>query len=167
MTVYDIIAKYGKGKGENQMWESVKYISDFIEPMENSHPEEYWKFIKGLYATIAGKHYNEEFAIWQVKQMFFEDQSGKIHKAPYWTTEEVEEMYEANRSKLPANYNFWDFYVAINMIKSDLYCLLMNWFKDSNNDRQITDKLIELTVNYFNDKDAPYPDTKIWCYFNR
>lgn len=164
MTVYDIIAKYGKGKGENQMWESVKYISDFIEPMEKSHPEEYWKFIKGLYATIAGKHYNEEFAIWQVNQMYFENKNGKVHKAPYWTTEEVKEVYESIKSKIPQVYNCWDFYVALNMIKSDNYCLLQGWFTDNSN---IDDKIIEMTINYFNDKDAPYPDSKIWCYFNK
>lgn len=39
MTIYDIVSKYGKGKGESQMWDSVKYISDFIEPMKNSHKE--------------------------------------------------------------------------------------------------------------------------------
>lgn len=164
MTIYDIVSKYGKGKGESQMWESVKYISDFIEPMKNSHKEEYWKFIKGLYASIAGKHYNEEFAEWQVEQMYFIDRTGNMHKAPYWTKETIKEIYERVKSKIPAVYNCWDFYVTLNMIKSDNYCMLKEWFPE---EESLDEKLIEMAVNYLNDKDAPYPDTKIWCYFNR
>lgn len=163
MTIYDIVSKYGKGKGESQMWDSVKYISDFIEPMKNSHKEEYWRFIKGLYASIAGKHYNEEFAEWQVEQMYFEDKKGNIHKAPYWTKDKIKEVFETIKNKIPSTYNCWDFYVTLNMIKSDNYCMLKDWFP---NEEELDSKFIDMAINFLNDIDYENNKCKIWSYFN-
>ena len=68
MKIYDVVKKYGAGKGEATMWESVKYISDALEPMKESNPEWYWKLVKGMYASMNVKHFNEEFGKWQVEQ---------------------------------------------------------------------------------------------------
>ena len=59
-------------------------------------------------------------------------------------------------------YNRWDFDVTMNMIKSDYYPLLRKWFPE---DKNLDDKIVELTINWLNDDDNPFGDAKIWCYF--
>ena len=164
MKIYDVVKKYGAGKGEATMWESVKYISDALEPMKESNPEWYWKLVKGMYASMNGKHFNEEFGKWQVEQMHFKDKSGAIHKAPYWSDETIKSVYEAHKNKMN-NYPFWDFYVTLNMMKADNYCMLKGWYPNTN-DEELDAKIIEMAINYLNDDDAPNPQTKIWSYFN-
>ena len=164
MKLYDVVKKYGTGKGEATMWESVKYISETLEPMKDAHPDKYWKLVKGVYALINGKHFNEEFGKWQVEQMHFKDKSGGIHKAPYWTDDAIKSVYEAHKSKMN-NYPMWDFYVTINMMKADNYCMLKRWYQDAT-DEELDAKFIEMAINYLNDDDAPNPQTKIWSYFN-
>jgi len=48
------------------------------------------------------------------------------------------------------------------MIKSDYYPLLKRWFPE---EKDLDEKIIELTVNWLNDDDNPFGDSKIWCYF--
>ena len=85
MTVYDLVKKYGKGKGEAVMWESTRMMSDALKPMKETHPDEYWKLIKEMYALMCGPHFDEDFGRWQIGQMHFTDKMGKIHHAPFWT----------------------------------------------------------------------------------
>lgn len=165
MKLYDLIKKYGTGKGEATMWESVKFMSEIIEKIKETNEAEYWKIVKGMYATMVGKHYNEEFGIWQVEQMYYKDKNGSMHKAPYWTEEKLKSIYETHKAKIPAVYNFWDFYVAINMTKADNYCMLTEWHPNTSDD-EIDAKIVQMAINYFNDEDAPHPQTKIWSYFN-
>ena len=73
MDYYDLIKTYGAGKGEKVMWMATKRISDFIEPMKEANKEAYWKMIKSTYADMCGPHYNEEFAMWEIEQMYFKD----------------------------------------------------------------------------------------------
>lgn len=164
MKLYDLIKKYGSGKGESTMWKSVKFLSDAIEPMKDAHPEKYWQIVKGTYASMNGKHFNEEFAEWQVEQMHFTDKNGNLHKAPYWSADKVKTIYEAHKSRIP-DYNCWDFYVTMNMVKADNYCMLKMWFPNTNED-ELDSKLAEMAINYLTDPDAPHLKTKIWSYFN-
>lgn len=163
MKLFELIKKYGVGKGESTMWKSIEYISNELEQMKDTHPEKYWKIVKGMYASMMGEHYNEEFAEWRVEQMYFEDKNGNMHKAPYWSDEKVKSIYEGNKHKLPQEYNCWDFYVTLNMMKADNYCMLKDWFTNASED-EIDVKLVCMTINYLNDDDAPHPESKIWNY---
>lgn len=53
--------------------------------------------------------------------------------------------------------------VALNMIKSDNYLLLKEWFPETN----VQDKILEMTINWLNDEDNPYGDHKVWGYFKK
>ena len=61
-------------------------------------------------------------------------------------------------------YNKWDFEVALNMIKSDNYPLLKEWFPD---EKDLMGRILELTINWLNDEDNPYGDAKVWGYFKK
>lgn len=166
MKIIDLVKKYGVGKGESAMWKSIEYISDVLEPMKKTNPEQYWKIVKGMYASMVGEHYNEEFAEWRVEQMYYEDKNGGKHKAPYWSQEKIKHIYEENKHRIPSEYNCWDFYVTMNMVKSDHYCMLKDWFPNTS-EEEMNNKLVCMTINYLNDADAPYAKTKIWSYLEK
>lgn len=162
MNLYNLTKEYGKGKGESVMWATMEVVSQALE--RNLSQEEYQKILKKVYCIVEGGHYNEHFAEEKVAEMFYTE-NGKNVYAPYWTVSQVEEIYLTVKNKLIANYNMWDFYVAINMIKSDNILLLKKWFPEDT-EEQIEEKIIELTMNWLNDKDNPYGDKKVWGYFN-
>ena len=167
MTYYDLIKKYGAGKGEQAMWASTKRVSDYLTSLKDTNPKEYWKLLKATYADMCGKHFDEHFAKWQIEQMYYTDKEGRKHYAPYWNDDDMKKVYEANKSKLETNaYNMWDFAVTMNMIKSDNCILLHKWFPNASDDEMLS-RLIDLSVNWLNDKDNPFGDgVKVWCYFN-
>ena len=58
------------------------------------------------------------------------------------------------KNEIPSAYNMWDFYVALNMIKSDHCNLFRKWWNGAS-DSEIEKRYIEATVNYLNDEDNP------------
>lgn len=164
MNYYELIKEYGANKGEKAMWVATKMVSDYIKPMNGSDPEGYWRLMKDTYAAMCGKHYNEEFAMWQIENMHFKDKKGEVHHAPHWTKSEYKSAYESMKSKLRnSNYNMWDFAVTIEMIYSDDYCLYKEWWPDASQE-VIESKVVDAAINYLNDDDDT--DGKIWKRFN-
>lgn len=158
MELYELIEKYGKGKGEPVMWESTKLVSDFIKPMKETNKKEYWKLMRQVYGLMSGGHYNEEFANHDVSQIAYTGKDGKSHAGAYWTCEQIE---EATRGmQFPSGVTKWDKYVAFNAMKSDL-C-------KSFDDEQILKAAYDF---YFMDEDwsdisgRSGSPTKVWEYF--
>lgn len=147
--IKDIIEKYGSST------ETVNVLIDSLE--KHLTEEEYEELCKQIYESTQGHHFDECFAKKQIQKMFYTDVDGK-HFAPYW--DDITPIYSVNKRKLTNDYNKWDFEVTMNMIKSDMYPLLRQWFPD---DKNLNDKIIELSINWLNDED--YPDHKIWNYF--
>lgn len=164
MDYFELIKEYGSGKGEKVMWQATKRISDFIKPMKETNPNEYWGLIKDTYADMCGNHYNEDFAIWEIEQMYFKDKKGEVHHAPHWNKEQYKKTYDANKSRLKnSSYNVWDFAVTLEMIYSDNICMYKEWWENAS-DAQLEEKVADAVVNYLNDDDDT--DGKIWCRFN-
>ena len=162
MTLYDLTKKYGSGKGEEMMWKTVEVISEAVET--SMEPEAKEQLMRDVYGKMSGGHYNEEYAIEDVAKMFYKDSNGKEIHAPYWTVQQVKDVYDTISGKIP-DYTFWDFYVTLQMIKADNCPLLMRWFPNSTADER--DKmLIEMAINWLADPDYPYPGEKIWRYLN-
>ena len=161
-TIYEMTKMYGTGKGESMMWDTVRAISDAVE---ESMPEEDLDHLKReMYEMMAGKHYDEFFAKEAVGKMFYVDSSGTQHMGPYWTDDSVRGIYDQVKSDIRP-YNFWDFYVTLNMVASDNHNLMRKWFpgeEGSDMDR----RYVAMAVNWLNDPDSMHKDCKIWCYLN-
>lgn len=149
--IYDLIKKYGSSE------DTMKVLSEMLE--DHLSKEEYEELSKDIYESTQGKHFDEEFAKKQISKMYYEE-NGVRHYAPYW--EDTSTIYGASKRKLECPYNKWDWDVAMNMIKSDYYPLLKKWFP---NEEDYLDKIIDLTINWLNDEDNPFGESKIWCYF--
>ena len=162
MHLYDLTKQYGKGKGEGMMWSTVEIIS---EAVEHSMPEEEkHHLMREIFAMMNGGHYDDMFAREDVAKMYYTDNRGVKYDAPYWTDSDIRAVYDSVRGDIQ-NYNYWDFYVALNMIKSDNCALLSKWFPDQTPEQRDT-KLVEMTINWLNDPDYSHPDAKIWYYLN-
>ena len=164
MSTKDLIKKYGEGKGTDAMWKSVDMISEVLD--EKLTPEEMECLEKKMYAMMMGEHYDEYFAKKQVAQMFYTDKQGVKHEAPYWTDDDVKTVWASVRPKIAGGYTMWDFYVALNMIKSDNYNMLLRWFPNAT-DADMTAKMVDMAVNWLNDEDDPSDGVKVWYYFNK
>lgn len=163
MNFYELIHKYGKGKGEDTMWKSVRILSEMMDELKESHPEKYWKMLKDTYASMCGPHFNEDFGMWQIEQMYFKDKNGNIHHAPNWTKEQYRQAYEAHKIRL-GDYTCWDFAVTIEMLYTDNACLLRSWFPSAS-EEEIKNKAIDLAIAYLDDIDDD-EGGKVWHRFN-
>ena len=150
MNMYDLIKKYGTGKGEDKMWQSVAILSEAIEPMKDTDKEAYWCILRKMYGVMGDGHYNEEFAMYDVSQIMYTNRRGEKRMGAYWTVEQVEEATKAY--PFPTGVNKWDKYVAANLAYSDL----CKKFEDA----QILDAMYLL---YFADEDW-HGSTKVWDY---
>lgn len=147
------------------IWVSLKRLSDALAPMMDAHPEEYWHLLKCMYYDMCGGHYNEEFAEWQIYQMYYKDAQGVEHKSPFWTMEKAIEIYKTIKSKIPSQYNEWDFAVTLSMVYSDNICMYKKWW-DGASDEILMQKVIDSAVNYLDDSDDKTHE-KIWNRFHK
>ena len=161
MNLYDLTKKYGGGKGEGTMWSTLSLVSDAVESMP---PSEKNALVRKVYGVMSGKHYNEEFAREDIAKMYYKDADGIKHYAPYWPDEALHSLYEAHKSEIPG-YNFWDWAVTMNMIKSDYCQLLSEWFPDDDEETR-NERIVRLAINWLDDEDNPFGQSKIWCYLN-
>ena len=152
MNLYDVIVKYGKGKGENVMWESTKIVSGFIEPMKETHKDQYWCLMRKVYGVMSNGHYNQEFAEYDVENIEYTNKKGERKSGAYWTIEQVEEATKA--LAFHSSVNKWDKWVAFNVMRSDL-C----------KDMEDADIIKATYAFFFKDEDwANNSSTKIWDY---
>lgn len=163
MTIKELIKKYGEGKGEATMWQSVEMISEWLDAKMSEEERECME--RKMYALMQGRHYDEYFAKQQVGKMFFTDKQGEKHQAPYWTDDQVKQVWTAYKNKVMTDAGFWDFYVALNMTKADNCVLFRSWWPDAD-EALMTQRIAEATVNWLNDEDAPQGDARVWGYFN-
>lgn len=152
MELYELIEKYGKGKGESAMWETTRLVSDFIKPMKETNKKEYWNLMREVYGIMSGGHYNEEFALHDVAQIEYTDKDGKAHIGAYWTCEQIE---TATRGMtFPSGTTKYDKFVALNSFWADT-CKVLT-------EEQIIKAAYQF---YFADEDFPKErGAKIWCY---
>ena len=162
MNMYEMIEAYGRGKGEEKMWESIEVISDAVE--KDMDEESRHRLMRKVYCVMSGGHYNEEFAREDVSRLCFADMSGRKHYGPYVTEEKAETIYNQVKGNIP-HYNMWDWYVTLNMVMSDSSNLLHRWFPDLS-DEQLEKHYVELALNWLDDEDNPYGMQKVWSYMN-
>lgn len=160
MTLYELIKKYGSDKGSDVMWKAAEFVSNYMSKLGD---EDYKRMIHDLAGFLLGGHYDEYFADEQVSNMYY-TYNGARYTGPFVQKEKVLQTYERLRSRIK-DYNKWDFYVTVQMIYSDNYALLRDWFQNVS-DEELYNKVCELAINWLDDDDNPFGNKKIWCYFN-
>lgn len=160
MSIYSILKEGLRGEGSDKMWCITKILSDSIDEFVPDKQKD--ALASKVYYSINGGHFNKEFADKAIARFYYIDRNKVRHDAPYWTEPEVKSLYEVIRNKIPS-YNFHDFEVTLNMVKSDNCNKLRKWFPNST-EEEMTNRLVEEAVNYLDDDDNPYGTEKIWKY---
>ena len=102
-----------------------------------------------------GPHFTEECALKAVSKMHNSDGT----KGAHWDLAQATKVAEQYGVNLKTDkYNKYDWYVALNMIRSDYYKFVFTTF-NSDNIRYF----VELTKAFLNDEDAD--EGKMWYYF--
>lgn len=161
MTLCELTKKYGEGKGEAMMWKTIKVVSDAVEA--NMDDEAKKSLMREVLGAMSDGHYSEESAMADIETMYYKDATGKIHYAPLWTKEAVEDLFEKHKSEIP-DYNKWDFFVTMNMLGTDNWCMLKKWFPNDD-DTNTSLKIADMAVTWLKDEDWP-TKTKIWDYIS-
>lgn len=138
------------GKGEQAMWRSVEYFSEYLEELRDTDPKKYWEVMRGTSESINGNHYTEPLAKLDVEDMHSCDESDKEHKGEYWSCDDVvEAMADKRFSKETTK---WDIYVACNALWHDLRNVLDD------------EKILECAYAFFFKDEDWQGDGKIWTY---
>lgn len=93
------------------------------------------------YEKEHGPHFNEEYARKAVMKMENEDGT----RGPHWSLEETTTLASQYGIALGSKFNRYDWFVALNMVYSDYYRVIMN-ITGSNNTK-ITDTNLGLTIS--------------------
>lgn len=155
-----------KFKGsEETMWASIALVSELLDEMVEKHPDlkdRYWAFMRDQHEAMAGRHFNEAYAKWQVSQMHHKGSDGMEYRGEHWPIEATNSVRAKYPNKIPSEYNEWDVYVALNASYHD-FCA---WAKKKFSD-QAEAEIIELALAFwFLDEDWE-GNTKVWDYFRK
>lgn len=136
---------------EKLMWESVDSLSEMLCVIKREHPDMYWAFLREQHGVLYKKHYDQEFAEWDVSQISYTDKAGNPKHGAHWSVEQVESA--TAHMKFPIGTTKWDKYVAFNAAYAD-FCKKFD-------EAQVLDIAFSF---YFADEDWG-TTTKIWEYY--
>lgn len=145
---------------EKTMWASIESVSALLEKIKEEHPDLYWSFLREQHEAMVGHHFNESYAKWQVEKMHHKGMDGTEYKGAHWTIEQTNSVLNGMRSKIPAAYNEWDFYVALNASYHD-FCKAAKKHLPEKADELIIDLAVAF---WFDDEDWPNK-SKVWDYY--
>lgn len=106
------------------------------------------------YEMEHGPHFDEEMARKAVSKMENEDGS----RGPHWSLEETTTLANQHGINLNGRFNRYDWYVALNMIYSDYYKVIVN-IANTNSVRHF----VEFAKAWLADKDVD--EGKMWYYY--
>lgn len=106
------------------------------------------------YEAEHGPHFDEEMARKAVSKMENEDGS----RGQHWSIEETTSLANQHGIRMDEKFNKYDWYVALNMVYSDYYRVIVN-MTNSNNPKHF----VELAKAWMCDKDIE--EGKMWYYY--
>ena len=145
-----------------KMWASVEMVDALLEEMREHHPQRYWQMLRDTHELFYGKHFDKEYAEWQVERMYHKDKNGITHRGEHWSREQTNAVMASYKSTLPSEVTPCDFYVALNTQWHDYVELMRELFA---NEEEVEKAIIEGAVRFwFQDEDWDGND-KVWAYF--
>lgn len=147
---------------DNVMWRNVEMWDKHLEEMREHHSDKYWEIMRNTHELMYGKHFDKEYAEWEVEQMHHKSPDGKVYKGEHWSYEQTTEVMQKYKAKLSSEITPCDFYVALNTQWHDYICWAMEHFP---NESDAENAIIEMAVRFWFMDDDWEGNTKVWCYF--
>ena len=161
MDFVELIKKYQEQSTPEEMLEVTKVIGKFVA--RHASEEDMHKLHRDIYGIVSGGHFDKYFADKAIAKMYYVDEDGKKHHAPFYTDEEVREAFELCKDDV-SDYTIHDFAVTLNMVRSDNNRFLEKYAKSADHMKSM---VIDMTVEWLQDEDSPHADNKIWWYINK
>ena len=163
---YDMVkANFNKLRNdEGVMWGSIDLMDGLLEEMAEHHKERYWKVLRDTHELMYGKHFDKEYAEWQVERMHHKSPDGKVYKGEHWPMEQTSEVMQKYRGKISAEITPGDFYVALNTQWHDYICWAKEHFP---NEADAENAIIEMAVRFWFMDDDWEGNDKVWVYFRK
>lgn len=150
--------KMGLGT-EKKMEKSVEHISEFMCEMMPIHPDKYWHFMRKEFGNLFDGHYNKAFAEYDVEEMHHKDKIGKIYEGEHWSITDIRKA----GLKVPAPYNEWDLYVALNGEYHDS-CEGLKERHPEWTEEKIDNEIIHSAMDFYFMDDDWSGKRKVWDY---
>jgi len=160
MDFVELIQKYQEEATPEQMLEITKVIGKFVA--KHATEEDLHHLYKDIYGVISEGHFDRHFAEDAINRMYYEDESGAKHHAPFFTDAEVKEVFDLNKDDI-SDYTIHDLAVTMNMLRSDNNRFLEKYAKNTS---EVKEMVSCMAIEYLQDPDAPHPTCKIWNYIN-
>lgn len=160
MNFVELIQQYQKGTTPEQMLAVTKVIGEFVT--SHATEEEMCSLSKDIYGIIGEGHFDRYFAKDAIGKMYYEEENGTKHYGPFFTDEEVKEVFDLNKDDI-SDYTIHDLAVTMNMLRSDNNRFFERYAK---NTTEMKAMVTCMAIEYLQDPDAPYPTQKIWRYVN-
>lgn len=160
MNFVELIQQYQEGTTPEQMLAVTKVIGEFVA--DHASEEEMYRLSKDIYGIIGEGHFDCYFAKDAIGKMYYEEEGGTKHYGPFFTDEEVKEVFDLNKDDI-SDYTIHDLAVTMNMLRSDNNRFFERYAK---NTTEMKAMVTCMAIEYLQDPDAPYPTQKIWRYVN-
>lgn len=147
----EIIKKNWKSGSEEIMNKSVDMVAELLEEMKDVCPNKYWHFIRKQQGLMSGGHYDEEFARYDVKQMYHVDKRGNKVEGEHWSMEQARQVMQENG--IGGKNTVEDVYVGLNAFWHDL-----------GEELEESEVIKSAIAFWFKDSDFPKSVGKIWWY---
>lgn len=118
--MYRKMLETAKAKGvtsEQAMWSSIEDFEMMLCKIKEVDPAMYWDFIHRQHKALYKGHYDEEFAEYELSQVYYINKAGDKTNKPYWSVDEIEAATKGYT--YPSGTNKWDKWVAHNVFRSD------------------------------------------------
>lgn len=144
------------------MWQQVQAVDELLEELREPHSSIYWDFQRKAHEAMFGKHFDKDYAEWEVANMHHVGDDGREYKGERWSMKEASQVAQKYRGRYPHEYNDYDIYVALNAQWHDTICTAKRHFASVEEaENYIVDEAIAV---WLNDSDWGSTD-KVWCYF--
>lgn len=160
MDFVELIQKYQEGTTPEQMKAITIVIGKFVA--KHATEEELHQLYQDVYGVISEGHFDRHFADEAISKMWFEDEYGEKHYAPFYTEDEIKEVFSLNKDDI-SDYTIYDLAVTMNMLRSDNNRFLEKYASSESNKKEM---VTCMAIEYLQDPDAPHPTSKIWHYIN-
>ena len=151
MIYKEIIKKNLKNGSEEVMNKSIELVDVLLMEMQSFSKDKYWMFLRKQQGLMSGGHYDEDFARYDVCNMWHIDKQGRRVEGEHWSLAQTKEVMQSNGISSPNNE--YDVYMALNAFWHDL----------SNVEED--DEIVKLAVAFwFKDADFSSKKGKIWWY---
>lgn len=160
MDFVDFVEKYQQEMTPEQMLSIAKaigkYLSYKLSDVEVHH------LCAMVYGVLSDEHFDKHFADDAISKMWYEDENGTKHMAPYFTDEEIKKAFKEHQDDI-SDYTIHDLAVTMNLLRSDHHVLLERYSKDAD---ELLEMVVVMAVEYLQDPDCLHHTSKIWHNIN-